>query len=56
MKTFTLCSGPGPNPNCPQLIINEDGSALIGENKEGVGVCRLDKTQFEKLRETLNSL
>ena len=56
MKVLTLCSGPGPNPNCPQLIVNEDGSAIIGEDKEGIGLCHLDKDQFEKLRKTLESL
>jgi len=56
VKTFTLCDGPGPNPDCPQLIMNDDGSAVIGENKEGVGLCRLDKHQFEKLKETIKSM
>ncbi len=56
MKAITLCSEYGPNPNCLQLVVNDDGSAIIGENKEGIGVCRLDKNQFEKLRAALNSL
>ena len=56
MKVITLCSGPGPNPNCPQLVVNDDGSAVIGEDKEGVGICQLDKNQFEKLKESINAL
>ena len=56
MDVYTLCSGPGPNQNCPQLFINDDGSAVIGEDKEGVGVCRLDKNQFENLKKTIQEL
>jgi len=56
MKVLNLCSGPGPNPNCPQLIVNENGSAIIGEDKDGIGLCHLDKDQFKKLKETIKSL
>ena len=56
MKILTLCDGPGPNPDCPQLIMNDDGSALIGEDKEGVGLCRLDKDQFDKLKEAIRAI
>jgi hypothetical protein len=56
MKVTTLCSGPGPNPNCPQLIVNDDGSAVIGEDKDGIGLCHLDKNQFEELKKTIKSL
>lgn len=55
MKAFNLCSGPGPNPECPQLIVNDDGSAIIGEDKEGIGLCRLDKDQFNRLKEIIKS-
>jgi|GEM_PF-1240407 len=56
MKVLTLCDGPGPNKECPQLIINDDGSAIIGENKEDVGICKLDKNQFDRLKESIKSL
>ena len=56
MDVFTLCTGPGPNPACPQLVVNDDGSAIIGEDREDIGLCRLDKTQFEKLKETIKFL
>ena len=50
MKRVILCNGPGPNPNCPLLVVNDDGSAIIGEAKEGVGVCNLKREQFEALK------
>lgn len=56
MKSVTLCDGPGPNPDCPQLVVNEDGSAIIGEEKDGVGICRLDKKQFEILKSEIKKL
>jgi hypothetical protein len=56
VKILALCDGPGPNPDCPQLIMNDDGSALIGEDKEGVGLCRLDKDQFDKLKEAIRAI
>ncbi|MFH1722189.1 MAG: hypothetical protein ABH950_06265 [Candidatus Altiarchaeota archaeon] len=55
MRTYTLCDGPGPNPDCPQLTINDDGSAVIGEDKEGVGICRLNKKQFNSLKKIIQS-
>ncbi|MBD3389290.1 MAG: hypothetical protein GF416_09335 [Candidatus Altiarchaeales archaeon] len=56
MKVLNLCDGPGPNPNCPQLIVNDNGSAIIGEDREGIGLCHLNKDQFEKLKEAIKSL
>jgi len=56
MKKYILCSGPGPNPECPALVINEDGSVVIGEEKEGVGVCRLSRQQFEALKKIIKSI
>jgi len=56
MELYNLCSGPGPNPNCPQLVIKKDGSAIIGEEKEGIGLCYLDKDQFENLKQTIKKL
>ena len=38
------------------MIINDDGSAIIGENKEDVGICKLDKNQFDRLKESIKSL
>lgn len=56
MKTYTLCDGPGPNPDCPALVIHDDGSAEIGEDKEGVGTCHLTKRQFALLKDAIQTL
>ena len=56
MKLYNLCDGPGPNPKCPQLVVNNDGSAIIGEEKEGIGLCYLDKRQFERLKQAIKRL